>query len=89
MLVSNLGRLCKMVHLFYLFIYLPQNTNNNKIKQNSNTKANKSESGEEAQKKPWGLYNHGANILSNSHASLALEISNNPIKIRVFYSGLI
>ena len=38
---------------FYLFIYLPQNTNNNEIKQNSNTKANKS--GEEAQKKPWGL----------------------------------
>ena len=35
------------------FIHLPQNTNNNKIKQNSNTKANKS--GEEAQKKPWGL----------------------------------
>ena len=35
------------------FIYLPQNTNNNKIKQNSNTKANKS--GEEAQQKPWGL----------------------------------
>ena len=34
-------------------IYLPQNTNNNEIKQNSNTKANKS--GEEAQKKPWGL----------------------------------
>ena len=33
--------------------YLPQNTNNNEIKQNSNTKANKS--GEEAQKKPWGL----------------------------------
>ena len=30
-----------------------QNTNNNKIEQNSNTKANKS--GEEAQKKPWGL----------------------------------
>ena len=41
MLVSNLGRLCKMVHL-------------------------------------W-----------NSHASLALEVSNNPIKIRVFNSGLI
>ena len=38
---------------FRIFIYLPQNTNNNKIKQNSNTKANKS--GEEAQKKPWGL----------------------------------
>ena len=37
----------------YFFISLPQNTNNNKIKQNSNTKANKS--GEEAQKKPWGL----------------------------------
>ena len=29
------------------FIYLPQNTNNNEIKQNSNTKANKS--GEKAQ----------------------------------------
>ena len=41
MLVSNLGRLCKMVHL------------------------------------------------SNSHASLALEISNNQIKIQVFNSGLI
>ena len=27
--------------------------------------------------------------LSNSHASLALEVSNNPIKIRVFNSGLI
>ena len=35
------------------FIYLPQNTNKNETKQNSNTKANKS--GEEAQKKPWGL----------------------------------
>ena len=42
-----------LVLFFILFIYLPQNTNNNKIKQNSNTKANKS--GEEAQKKPWGL----------------------------------
>ena len=42
------------IYLFiYFFIYLPQNTNNNKIKQNSNTKAKKS--GEEAQKKPWGL----------------------------------
>ena len=38
---------------FLTFIYLPQNTNNKEIKQNSNTKANKS--GEEAQKKPWGL----------------------------------
>ena len=27
--------------------------------------------------------------LSNSHASLALEVSNNPIKIRVLNSGLI
>ena len=37
----------------YKFIFLPQNANNKKIKQDSNTKANKS--GEEAQKKPWGL----------------------------------
>ena len=37
-------------YLTFTLIYLPQNTNNNKIKQNSNTKANKS--GEEAQKKP-------------------------------------
>ena len=35
-------------------LFLPQNANNKKkIKQDSNTKANKS--GEEAQKKPWGL----------------------------------
>ena len=41
MLVSNLGRLCKLLHL------------------------------------------------SNSHASLTLEVSNNPIKIRVLNSGFI
>ena len=39
-----------LLGIVYLFI-LPQNTNNNKIKQNSNT----NKSGEEAQKKPWGL----------------------------------
>ena len=43
----------QLERIFLTFIYLPQNTNNNKIKQNSNTKANKS--GEEAQKKPRGL----------------------------------
>ena len=37
----------------YFFIFLLQNANNKNIKQDSNTKANKS--GEEAQKKPWGL----------------------------------
>ena len=50
----NRGEAKVRVHMnVCIFIYLPQNTNNNEIKQNSNTKANKS--GEEAQKKPWGL----------------------------------
>ena len=36
----------------YFYLFLPQNANNKKIKQDSNTKANKC--GEETQKKPWG-----------------------------------
>ena len=52
-LISSLYMKWKIFDIYLTFIYLPQSTNNNKIKQNSNTKANKS--GEEAQKKPWGL----------------------------------
>ena len=44
---------CKNNYIQFLLIYLFTTKYNNEIKQNSNTKANKS--GEEDQKKPWGL----------------------------------
>ena len=77
--------LLSLFDIFLTFIYLPQNTNNNEIKQNSNTKANKS--GEEAQKKPWGLEILGSLLTSHKNANeeiITLVFQENPTVVRLF-----